>query len=73
MLVELLIARKRTIFADDERLIGNFEATRTEEGINVHAESTQPSFPAAGSCVSRLGRMGRHFRFLRLHRGVPRM
>ena len=41
-LVEQLIARKRTMFADDERLIGNFEVTRTEEGINVHAEAHDP-------------------------------
>src|SRR5277367_352208 len=31
-LVEQLIARKRTLFSDDERLIGNFEVTRTEDG-----------------------------------------
>ena len=39
-LVEQLIARKRTVFADDERLIGNFKVTRTEDGINVHATHT---------------------------------
>ena len=42
VLVEQLIARKRTMFGDDERLIGNFEVTRTEEGINVHAEARNP-------------------------------
>jgi hypothetical protein len=42
VLVEQLIVRKRTLFADDERLIGNFEVTRTTEGINVHAEARNP-------------------------------
>lgn len=42
VLVEQLVARKRTLFADDERLIGNFEVTRTEDGINVHAEARNP-------------------------------
>jgi hypothetical protein len=41
-LVEQLITRKRAQFADDERLIGNFEVTRTEDGINVHAEARNP-------------------------------
>jgi hypothetical protein len=41
-LVEQLIARKRTVFADDERLIGNFEVKRTEDGINVHADAYNP-------------------------------
>jgi hypothetical protein len=40
--VERLIARKRTLFAGDERLIGNFEVTRTKQGINVHAEARDP-------------------------------
>jgi hypothetical protein len=40
--VEQLIARKRTLFSGDERLIGNFEVTRTKEGINVHAEARNP-------------------------------
>lgn len=42
MLIEQLIARKRSLFADDERLIGNFEVTRTIDGINVHAEARNP-------------------------------
>jgi hypothetical protein len=42
VLVEQLIARKRALFADDERLIGNFDVTRTEDGINVHAEARNP-------------------------------
>ena len=41
-LVEQLIARKRTMTADDERLIGNFEVKRTEDGINVHADAYNP-------------------------------
>jgi hypothetical protein len=40
--VEQLIARKRNLFAGDERLIGDFEVTRTKEGINVHAEARDP-------------------------------
>ena len=42
VLVEQLIARKRTLFANDERLIGTFEVTRTTEGINVHADARDP-------------------------------
>ena len=42
LLVEQLIARKRALFANDERLIGNFEVTRTADGINVHAEARNP-------------------------------
>jgi hypothetical protein len=30
LLMEQLIGRKRALFADDERLIGNWEVTRTE-------------------------------------------
>jgi hypothetical protein len=41
-LVEQLIVRKRALFSDDERLIGDFQATRTEDGINVHAEARNP-------------------------------
>jgi hypothetical protein len=42
VLTEQLIARKHALFADDERLIGNFEVTRTEDGINIHAEARNP-------------------------------
>jgi hypothetical protein len=42
LLMEQLIVRKRTLFADDERLIGTFEVTRTTEGINVHADARDP-------------------------------
>jgi hypothetical protein len=42
LLMEQLIARKRALFADDERLIGSWEVTRTEEGINLHADARDP-------------------------------
>lgn len=42
LLMEQLIARKRTLFAGDERLIGNWEVTRTEDGINLHADARDP-------------------------------
>jgi hypothetical protein len=42
LLVEHLITRKRTLFASDERLIGNWEITRTEEGVNLRAEARDP-------------------------------
>ena len=41
-LVEQLIARKRALFADDERMIGTFEVRRTEDGINVRADARDP-------------------------------
>ena len=41
-LVEQVIARKRALFADDARLIGNWEVTRTEDGINLHADARDP-------------------------------
>ena len=40
--IEELIARKRAYFAQDERLVGDFEVTRAEDGINVHAEARNP-------------------------------
>ena len=42
LLMEQLIARKRALFADDERLIGSWEVTRTEDGINLHADARDP-------------------------------
>ncbi|MGO8733377.1 MAG: hypothetical protein ACLQVM_11350 [Terriglobia bacterium] len=42
LLMEQLIARKRALFADDERLIGIWEVTRTEDGINLHADARDP-------------------------------
>jgi hypothetical protein len=41
-LMEQLIARKRALFADDERLIGTWEVTRTEDGINLRADARDP-------------------------------
>ena len=38
-LMEQLIARKRSLFANDERLIGNWVVTRTADGVNLHAEA----------------------------------
>jgi hypothetical protein len=40
--MEQLIARKRALFADDERLIGTWEVTRTEDGINLRADARDP-------------------------------
>ena len=42
LLMEQLIARKRALFADDERLIGSWEVTRTEDGINLRADAIDP-------------------------------
>ena len=40
--IEQLIARKRALFADDERMIGTYEVRRTEDGINVCADARDP-------------------------------
>jgi hypothetical protein len=40
--MEQLIARKRALFADDERLIGTWEVTWTEDGINLRADARDP-------------------------------
>ena len=42
LLMEQMIARKRELFADDERMIGDWEVTRTEDGINVRADARDP-------------------------------
>jgi hypothetical protein len=42
LLIEQLIARKRSLFANDERMIGNWVLTRTADGINLHAEACDP-------------------------------
>ena len=42
LLMEQLIARKRALFADDERLIGTWEVTRTADGINLRADARDP-------------------------------
>lgn len=50
MLIERLIARKRELFADDTRLIGNWKVTRTGDGIKFHAEARDPhSLPRNGA------------------------
>lgn len=41
-LMEPLIARKRALFGDDERLIGTWEVTRTSDGINLRADARDP-------------------------------
>lgn len=41
-LMERLIARKRALFADDQRMIGTWEVTRTEDGINLRADARDP-------------------------------
>lgn len=42
LLVEQMIARKRALFAHDERMIGTWEVTRTMDGINLHADARDP-------------------------------
>lgn len=42
LLMEQLIARKRGLFADDQRMIGTWEVTRTEDGINLRADARDP-------------------------------
>jgi hypothetical protein len=40
--IEELIARKRALFSDDERLIGDWELRRTEDGYNLRADARDP-------------------------------
>jgi hypothetical protein len=40
--MEQMIARKRALFANDARLIRNWEETRTEDGINPRADARDP-------------------------------
>ena len=42
LLVEQMISRKRALFANDPRLIGDWEVTKTEDGINLHADARDP-------------------------------
>ena len=42
LLMEQMIARKRALFANDARLIGSWEVTRTEDGINLRADARDP-------------------------------
>ena len=41
-MIETLIARKRSLFAEDHRMIGTWEVTRTEDGINLRADARDP-------------------------------
>ena len=42
LLMEQMIARKRALFANDARLIGSWEITPTEDGINLRADARDP-------------------------------
>ena len=49
-MIDTLIARKRSLFAEDDRMIGTWEVTRTEDGINLRADARDPySIPRAAS------------------------
>ena len=50
MLIEQMIARKRELFADDTRLIGNWKVTRTEDLHQPQRRRARPAFLATGSC-----------------------
>jgi hypothetical protein len=41
-LVETLISRKRTLFGDDARLIGTYEARQTADGFDVRVDARDP-------------------------------
>lgn len=41
-IVEQMIARKRTLFGDDARMIGTWEVRMTGDGINVRADARDP-------------------------------
>lgn len=41
-MVESLIARKRSLFAEDQRLIGHWEVHGTGAGFRLHAEARDP-------------------------------
>ena len=42
VLMDQMIACKRRLFANDARLIGSWEVTRTEDGINLRADARDP-------------------------------
>ena len=42
VIMEQMIARKRALFPDDWRLIGDWDVTRTKDGINLHADARDP-------------------------------
>ena len=45
-LLEQLIDRKKTVFADDHRIIGKYEVKITSDGFNLWAEARSP-YPQA--------------------------
>ena len=53
-IMEQLIARKRALFADDERLIGNWVVKRTADGINLYAEACDPYSTPLGKVMSSI-------------------
>ena len=42
LLIEQMIARKCALFGNDDRLIGTWELTRTEDGFNLRADARDP-------------------------------
>jgi SMC interacting uncharacterized protein involved in chromosome segregation len=42
VLIQQLIARKRALFADDERLIGNWKLRHKKAGVHLWAEARDP-------------------------------
>jgi hypothetical protein len=42
VLIDQMIARKCTLLANDARVIGSWEATQTENGINLRADARDP-------------------------------
>lgn len=49
LMIEQMIDRKRALFANDARLIGDWEVTRTKDGINLHADARDPHSLRRGS------------------------
>jgi len=41
-MIDAMMARKRALFAEDDRMIGTWEVTRTEDGINLRADARDP-------------------------------
>jgi hypothetical protein len=46
--MERMIARNGAPVANDAQLIGTWEVTRTEDGINLRADARRPTVLAAG-------------------------
>ncbi len=55
LLLELMMSRKRVLFAEDVRLIGNWEVTRTLEGINLQRRSDRSTLREEKSTGPELG------------------